>query len=274
MTELKITINNLTISYTDAGSKEAPVILFIHGFPFNKQMWRGQVDALKEDFRVIAYDVRGHGGSAIGDVDFSVDLFVSDLINLLDALKIEKVILCGLSMGGYIALRALEQHAHRFSALLLCDTQCVADSKEGKEKRMKAIESIQTHGVPMYAKASIMNLFAEESFKTRPDVIGAIQRVIQQTSADTLCRTLAALAQRNETCSRLEEIKIPTLILVGREDKITPVTAARFMHERIKNSTLTIIDHAGHLTNLENPADFNQELKRFVLSLNRKTDPS
>jgi 3-oxoadipate enol-lactonase len=269
--DLKLTINNYTVSYTDQGDKNAPTILFIHGFPFNKNMWAGQVDALKENFRVVAYDVRGHGGSDIGHVDFSIDLFVTDLINLMDALQIEKAILCGLSMGGYIALHALEQYPGRFEALILCDTQCMADTPEGKEKRMKAIESIKANGVALYAKASIINLFAEESFQTKQKEIAAIQKTIEQTSPETLCQTLMALAQRRETCTRLTEIKIPVLILVGREDKITPIAAAKLMDEKIKHSTLIIVEHAGHLTNLENPSDFNYQLKQFVYSFSKKT---
>jgi 3-oxoadipate enol-lactonase len=269
--DLKLTINNYTVSYTDVGDKNAPAILFIHGFPFNKNMWAGQVDALKGNFRVVAYDVRGHGGSDIGHVDFSIDLFVTDLINLMDTLQIEKAILCGLSMGGYIALHALEQYPGRFEALILCDTQCMADTPEGKEKRMKAIESIKTNGVALYAKASIINLFAEGSFQTKQKEIATIQKTIEQTSSETLCQTLMALAQRRETCTRLTEIKIPVLIIVGREDKITPVATAKLMNEKIKHSILIIIEHAGHLANLENPSDFNYQLKQFVYPFSKKT---
>jgi 3-oxoadipate enol-lactonase len=269
--DLTIHINKITVSYTDEGPKEAPTILFIHGFPFNKHMWQGQTDALNGDFRVITYDVRGHGQSEPGTVDFSIDLFVTDLVNLIDALKIEKVIVCGLSMGGYIALRALELYPNRFLALILCDTQCIADTPEGKEKRMKAIESVKTHGVPMYAKASLINLFAESSFETRKKEVEDIRQTIEQTSSETICRTLLALSQRRETCSRLSEIKIPTLILVGREDKITPISAARLMHDSIKHSVMVVIEHAGHVTNLENPSDFNYQLKQFVYPFAEKS---
>ena len=136
---------------------------------------------------------------------------------------------------------------------------------------MKAIDSIKTHGVDMYAKASIINLFTEESFQTRRSEIATIQKTIEQTSAEALCQTLLALSQRRETCSRLAEIKIPTLILVGREDKITPLAAARIMNEKIKHSIMIVIDHAGHLTNLENPPDFNYQLKQFVYPFSKKS---
>lgn len=116
---IKTFINNLMVSYTDNGSDEAPVIIFIHGFPLNKTMWDNQLNALKEDYRVISYDIRGHGDSEQGNEDFSIKLFVTDLLHLMDALKIEKASLCGLSMGGYIALNAIENHPGRFDAYYL-----------------------------------------------------------------------------------------------------------------------------------------------------------
>ena len=140
---IEITVNDLTVSYNDEGENGAPVIIFIHGFPFNKSMWDKQLKALKENYRVIAYDVRGHGNSDAGKGDFSIELFANDLLSFMDALKIDKAMLCGLSMGGYIALNAVEKYPDRFDALILSDTTCVADTPEAKEKRMKAIESIK-----------------------------------------------------------------------------------------------------------------------------------
>jgi pimeloyl-ACP methyl ester carboxylesterase len=185
----------------------------------------------------------------------------------MDALKIDKAILCGLSMGGYIALNAIEKYNERFDALILSDTQCIADTPEAKEKRIKAIESIRKTGVEKYAEESIKNLFAPESFTTRVKEIEDVREMIVKTSEQSLCSTLLALSVRKETCHMLSEIKVPVLIMVGNEDKITPPAAARFMHEKIKGSLLKIIDHAGHLTNLENPDEFNVQLKKFVESV-------
>src|SRR5688572_25422524 len=152
--KLQLVVNNITVGYTDEGPANSPAIVFIHGFPFNRLMWNHQVESLKDNFRVISYDVRGHGESLIGNEEFSVDLFVSDLIALMDQLKIEVAVLCGLSVGGYIALRAIEQYPARFLGLILSDTQCTADTPEGKEKRNKAIEGIKQTGVEPYADAS------------------------------------------------------------------------------------------------------------------------
>ncbi len=260
-------INNHLVSYTDAGKEGSPVIIFIHGFPFNRSMWNSQVESLEDNYHLITYDIRGHGSSDSGNEDFSIDLFVGDLIGFMDALKIDRAILCGLSMGGYIALNAADKYKDRFDALILADTQCIADTPEAKEKRMKAIESIRRDGVEKYAEESIKNLFAYDSFTTRLKEIEDVREMITKTPEQSLISTLLALSDRKETCNILTEIKVPVLIMVGKEDKLTPPAAAGFMHERINGSVLKIIDHAGHLSNLENPGAFNASLMVFIASV-------
>lgn len=261
---IKITVNNIAVSYTDEGLENAPVIIFIHGFPFNKEMWNRQLAALSESFRVIAYDVRGHGNSYSGTDDFSIELFVNDLLLLMDAIEIEKATLCGLSMGGYIALKAMENFPHRFDSLVLCDTSCAADSMEAKEKRMKAIEIILESGVEKFADDSIKNFFAPKSFITKKDVIAEVREIMVNTTEKSVIKTLLALSRRLETCSTLCKIKVPVLILVGEEDKITPPEAAQFMQNEIHGSVMSVIENAGHLSNLENPDQFNEQLIKFL----------
>lgn len=259
-----VKVNNLTISYNDEGPDDAPVIIFIHGFPFNKSMWGQQVDTLKGGYRTIAYDIRGHGNTESGNENISIDLFADDLVNLMDELNISKAILCGLSMGGYIALNAVEKYPKRFDGLILSNTQCTADTPEGKEKRMKTIQSIKESGVEKYAEESIKNLFLPASFNVKQKAVAAVKQMILNTSQQSLCSTLQALADRKETCSKLDEINIPVLIMVGKEDKITPPPTARMMHEKIHNSLMYILDHAGHLANIENQYEFNYQLRSFV----------
>lgn len=260
-------INSLSVSYSDEGDQGSPVIIFIHGFPFNKSMWNSQVESLKDSYRLITYDIRGHGKSDAGNEDFSIDLFVSDLIGLMDALKIDRAIVCGLSMGGYIALNAINKYKNRFDALILADTQCIADSPEAKEKRTQAIEGIRKNGVEKYAGESVKNLFASGSFITREKEVADVREMILKTSEQSLCSTLQALSVRKETCHILSEIKVPVLIMVGKEDKLTPPAAAMVLYEKIKGSLLRIIDNAGHVSNLENPEEFNLQLKNFVASV-------
>jgi len=128
---LPIVINNVTLSYNDVGEGEIPVI-FLHGFPFDKSMWKNQLDSLKFSHRTIAFDIRGFGKSPDENTPLSIDLFSEDLIAFMDKLNIKKAIICGLSMGGYIALNAIKRFPERFTALILCDTQCIADTVEVK----------------------------------------------------------------------------------------------------------------------------------------------
>lgn len=271
---IKVVLDNLIVSYTDYGPDDSPVLIFIHGFPLNKTMWNPQIDSLKENYRVITYDIRGHGDSDIGEEAFSIDLFVTDLISLMDKLNINKAAICGLSMGGYIALNAILKFPERFEALVLCDTTCISDSPETKEKRSKAIESIKKDGVEKYAHESVKNLFAPESLITKRAEVDLVKQMIVNTSENSLCSTLVALAARQETCSNLNEIRVPVLILVGEEDKIAPPDAARNMDKGIKNSRLHIIGHAGHLSNFEQPEEFNNELVKFFETIYKKPESS
>ncbi len=261
---IEVTVNDLTVSYNDLGPEDAPVIIFIHGFPFNKSMWKQQMEALKSSYRTIAYDVRGHGNTEIGDKKFSIDLFADDLVDMMDKLNLDTAILCGLSMGGYIALNAVEKYPDRFEALILSNTQCTADTPEGIEKRIKTIQSIKETGVEKYADESIKNLFLPASLNVKQKAVAAVKQMIINTSQQSLCSTLLALAERKETCTNLDEINIPVLVMVGKEDKITPPPTALMMHEKIHDSRMYVLDHAGHLANIENQYEFNYQLRAFV----------
>lgn len=259
-----IQVNGTDVSYLDEGLPEKPPIIFIHGFPFNKEMWSKQLIALKDTYHCIAYDVRGHGYSEAGEGEFSVNQFADDLISFMDVLKIKKAIVVGLSMGGYIVLNAIRKHPNRITGLVLCDTQCAADTQEGRDKRKKTIAFIQKNGLSVYAEESLKNLFAPASFQTRKEEVTFIHNTILKTPAENICRTLQALANRQETCSSLININVPVSIVVGSEDKITPPAVALKMQELINGSELHIIDGAGHLSNLENPEQFNTHLKSFL----------
>ncbi|MEJ2501584.1 MAG: alpha/beta fold hydrolase, partial [Campylobacterales bacterium] len=264
---MKTTVNGIDIKYDDVGPADAPALIFIHGFPLNRTMWQPQMEALKGRYRLIAYDLRGHGESSLGEEDFTMERFVQDLLGLMEALRIEKATLCALSMGGYIALNAAESHPERFNALVLCDTQCSADTPEGKAKRNTAIKAVQRDGVEPFAEGLLGKLFAPGSFETNPQAVAAAREMITATSALSLERSLRAMRERDETCSKLPSITVPVLVVVGEADKISPPESARYLHENIEHSRLAVIKNAGHLSNLENPDAFNDALKSFLDTL-------
>ncbi len=260
---MKVRLNNITINYTERGVPQGLPVVFIHGFPFNHTMWEPQMKALPNHIRAITYDVRGHGESDVADGQYTLEFFVDDLIALLDHLVIEQAVLCGLSMGGYIALRAIERHPDRIKALVLCDTRSEDDPNEGKVKRSATIKSVKTDGLPAFAEGFVKAIFSEQTFRDNPHAIEAIKHAIKGNSSIGICGTLLALACRTNTTEFLPQINVPTLILVGEQDKLTPPSASRAMHEAIQGSDLQIISHAAHMSNLENPSEFNKHLIEF-----------
>ncbi|MDP1677135.1 MAG: alpha/beta fold hydrolase [Bacteroidota bacterium] len=264
---MKATINNCLTRYIDVGSPNAIPIIFIHGFPFSHKMWNfpgGQIDVLSSTNRVIAYDIRGHGESEVGTGHYSIELFVDDLFALMDHLHIPKAIICGLSMGGYIALRAVERNPERILGLVLCDTRSEADGNEAKIRRANGIKFIQTNGMKFYAQDYVKIVFAPSSFESHPESIKLIQSVVERTASTSIFGTLLALAARTDTTSSLPNITCPTLILVGEKDNLTPINASQAMNKVIPGSTIVIIPNAGHISNMENPSEFNKYLVEFV----------
>jgi 3-oxoadipate enol-lactonase len=263
---LTIPVNNFHLSYDDVG--EGVPVIFLHGYPFDKTMWQGQLDALESSYRLIACDIRGFGKSTDEKSSLSIDLFAEDLIAFMDKLNIDKAIVCGLSMGGFIALNAHQRFPDRFVALILCDTQCIADTSEVKEKRYKTIDEITVNGATDFNEAFIKSVFHKDSLSDKKELVEKLRNVVFSNSEHIITMGLTALAGRSETCSTLKGINIPTLIICGREDEVTPLAQSEFMNTTIKGSILHVIDKAGHVSNLEQTDEFNKHLLDFLTVLN------
>lgn len=259
-------VNDYKIAYDDVGEGNVPII-FLHGFPFDKTMWLGQLDFLKLSYRLIACDIRGFGLSADENTPLSIDLFGDDLIAFMDTLHLDKAIVCGLSIGGFIALNAHKRFPGRFEALILCNTKCTADSPEAKAKRYKDIDVIRAHGIIDFTEEFISHVFCKDSLADKKELVDQLKSVVLSNPPNMICKGLAAIAERPETCSTLNDINIPTLIISGREDEVTPLADSEFMHQHIKESLLHVIDHAGHVSNLEQPLEFNRHLSYFLAGL-------
>jgi len=264
---LTLPLNDFHLSYDDIGEGTTPVIC-LHGYPFNKTMWHDQLNFLQSSNRIIAYDIRGFGKSTDESTPLNIDLFSDDLIAFMDHLHIEKAVICGLSMGGFIALNALKRFSDRFVALILCDTQCIADTVEVKEKRYETIDEINLNGVANFNAGFIKSVFHQDSLSNKKDLVEQLSSVVFANSPHIITMGLRALAERTETCSFLNEITLPTLIICGREDKVTPLDQSEFMNAAIKGSILHVIDNAGHVSNLEHPYEFNKQLFHFLAHLN------
>ncbi len=264
---MKASIQGTGIDYTIEGPRTGIPVIFIHGFPFDRNIWKPQTEVLKNRFYTISYDIRGFGASDLGDGQYTVELFVDDLIGLLDHLKIGRGVLVGLSMGGYIALRAAERNPERVRGLVLCDTRSEADSNEGKIRRADQARNLKQEGTKEFARTFVGGLFYEKTFAEKPEIVESIRTTIERTSPLSIAGTLIALAGRTDTTPALYNIRVPTLILVGRHDGLTPVSASTAMREKIPGAEMHIIPHAAHLSNLENPEEFNLHLLNFLNKL-------
>jgi pimeloyl-ACP methyl ester carboxylesterase len=261
---MKTIINDIAVNYIEHGSSQGLPVVFIHGFPFSHKMWEPQMRELPNNIHAIAYDVRGHGSGDVGDGQFTLELFVDDLIVLLDHLGIEKAILCGLSMGGYIALRAIERHPNRIKGLVLCDTKSESDTNDEKIKRTSSIKTVKSAGVSAFAEDFVKAVFWEKTFENNTEAIEFTKKLVRENSTLGICGTLLALAARTDTTQSFSSINVPTCIIVGEHDKLTPPPVAQAMHKAIAGSELHILSNAGHMSNLENTKDFNENLVAFL----------
>jgi pimeloyl-ACP methyl ester carboxylesterase len=264
MKKTKIIINDVAVNYIEYRPSQGLPVIFIHGFPFSHKMWEPQMRELPNDIHAITYDVRGHGSSDVGDGQFTIELFVDDLIALLDHLGLEKAVLCGLSMGGYIALRAIERHPNRIKGLVLCDTKSEPDLNEEKIKRTSSIKAAKSAGVSAFADNFVKAVFWPKTFENNPEAVEFIKDLIRANSLLGICGTLLALASRTDTTQSLSSINVPTCIIVGEYDLLTTPSCAQRMHKAISGSELHILSNAGHMSNLENTKDFNENLITFL----------
>ncbi len=259
-------VDSLDVGYDDVGSGRGVPLLLVHAFPLNRTMWAPQVSALVERCRCVAADLRGFGASSVMP-PYSMEQYADDLAHLLDALHLEKVVLCGISMGGYVGFAFWRRHKQRVRALVLADTRASADSDEALTRRRHLIQLARTEGAIAVANLQIPSMIGKTSREKQPDTYDAVHRMMAQAPADGIVGALEAMMVRPDSTAALATIDVPTLIVVGEEDAITPVKDARAMHERIPGSRLEVIAQAGHLTSVERPAAFNHLLTEFLGAL-------
>lgn len=254
-------INNNKIFYYDSETKNKPVLLLLHAFPLNHKMWLHQSKVLKNDFRIIAPDFRGFGQSIANNYDFSMDLFADDVYLLLNHLEIKNANILGLSMGGYVSFRLFEKHPEIFSTLILSSTRAEEDTDEGKRLRSITIQNILTNGLKDFTTGFINNMFTKNANNL---LLNEVSDLILANNKETICATLKALANRPDSTYLLKKISVPTCIIVGKEDKVTPISCSEFLHKNINNSKLEIIQNASHLCNIEKSEEFNRIIYNFL----------
>jgi pimeloyl-ACP methyl ester carboxylesterase len=257
-------VNGVTISFDDAGV--GPAFVLVHGHPFDRSMWRPQVSALTADgYRVVTADLRGYGRSTVVPGLTTLETFARDTFALLDHLRIDDpVVLGGLSMGGQIVMECYRLFPERIAGLLLADTFPQGETPEGHAHRNRVADQLLAEGMTGYATQNLPKMIAAYNVTAKPDVAGHVRTMMLNTPPEGAAAALRGRAERQDYQKLLTTVSVPTLIVVGRDDEFTPVADAELMHRLIPGSMLTVVDGAGHLPNLEQPAAFNAALHTYL----------
>jgi pimeloyl-ACP methyl ester carboxylesterase len=257
----------MDLAYADQGP--GPVVVLLHGFPLSGAMWQEQLSGIGSIYRVIAPDLRGHGESPVPEGIYTMDAMADDVVELLETLEISgPVVIGGLSMGGYVALSIAARYPTRVRALMLMDTRAGADTPEaaqGREATAKAV--VAADSAQPVVDAMLPRLFCKMTLEQRPERVEPMKAVMEKMSPQGIAGALRGMAVRPDRRGELPKIAVPTLVLVGEEDVITPPSEAKAMVAAIPHARLEVVPEGGHLAPYENPSVANAAILRFLKSL-------
>lgn len=254
------------LQYDDAG--DGPPLLLLHGFPHDRSLWAQQRASLSA--RVIVPDLPGFGDSPLSVATPSMDAYADAVVDLLDTLGIHRAVIGGLSMGGYIAMAIWRRYPDRVSGLVLCDTKATADGEPAREAREAAMKAIAREGVPAFAEAQLAKMVGTTTHGTRPPIVDLLRAMMRRQTAAGMTWALAALRDRPDSRATLGSITVPTLVIVGDEDVLTPLADAQAMMDLLPAAAsprLEIITGAGHASCVERPAAVTLAISDFLASL-------
>jgi pimeloyl-ACP methyl ester carboxylesterase len=256
------------LRYDDAG--KGPAIVLLHGYPFDRSMWREQIEFLStRGFRVVAPDLPGMGETKTSAQITPMEEMARDVTALMDKLAIEFAVICGLSMGGYVAFDFVHLFPTRVRGLVLAGTRAPADNEQERQVREQQVQTMLRAGMVPISIATLPKLLAPKTLGEKPDVVKRVRHMIVWSDPCGAAAAQRGMAARRGYTEDLPNIAVPTLIIVGREDPIRPVADSSYMRDRIRQSGLEIIEDAAHMTNMEQPEKFNQILLEFLTGLNR-----
>ena len=270
-----IRINNCILYYETGGSDQNPPVVLLHAFPLDHNVWRPQAEELSKEYWVITPDFRGHGQSEATDESYSMDLLASDVKDLVENLGVKNIVLGGISMGGYVAFAYRRLFPEDIQALILVDTKAEADTPQARLGRMEMAGLVVRKGVASFADRMLPRLFSKPNVETNPSIVKDARRTIEAMSPIGIIGGLKGLADRSDSTPLLDEIRVPTLIIVGENDELTTVDDAKRMASRIVGSKLVIVPNAGHISTLEQPEKVTNTIRAFLrgIQLQQRASP-
>lgn len=260
-------LHYIRMGYDDDGAG-LPVV-FLHGFLLDRTLWTHQRLALMSRVRCIVPDLRGCGDSSVHG-PYSMDQYADDVIELLNWLEIDRAVICGLSMGGYVAMAMWRRHPERIAGLVLCDTRATAESAAAREERTRRIALAEAEGAPAVAERQLPGLVGKTSRERSPEVVAGLYAMMARQPVEGIVGALQAMRDRPDSRQTLASITVPTLVIVGEEDVLTPVAEAQAMVDLLPTATaprLERIPLAGHASCVERPAAVSFAIAEFLSSL-------
>ena len=236
-------------------------IVFLHAFPLNSSMWDAQIAALGSR-KTLAPDFPGFGERPVADA--SLEEFARAVLGDMDAAGIDKAVVVGLSMGGYVAFRLHSLAPERIAGLVLADTRAVADDDAGKAKRTDQAARARNEGLGWLEEAMLPALLGETTRREKPDVVAKVSQLMSQANPEGVARALEAMRERPDSTLDLSTIRVPTHVIVGDEDTLTPVNESGRICAEVEGARLSLIPGSGHLSNLEAPETFNEVMLSFL----------
>jgi 3-oxoadipate enol-lactonase len=257
-------LDDLEIGYDDGGS--GMPVLFVHGFPHDRTLWTPQLQGMTAQARVLAVDLRGFGETSVAP-PYSMDQYADDLVGFMDTLHLERAVVAGLSMGGYVAFAMWRRHPTRIRGLVLVNTRAGADSDEARQKRRSLMTLAREQGSAAIADSTLTGMLGKTTRARRPDIVNEVHRMISSAPTEGVIGALQAMIDRPDSSETLRTIDVPVLVVTGDEDAIIPIEDVQSMQAAIRGSSLEVIAGAGHLSNLERPAAFNHVVSEFLAKL-------
>lgn len=245
-------------------------MVFLHAFPLGAEQWLPQLARVAPGWRFIAPDLRGFGGSSgVAEGGMTMESYADDVLTLMAHLDVPEAVVTGLSMGGYVALAMVKKAPKRVSGLVLADTRPGADSVEARAGRDRMLTVLAERGVAGVADELLPKILGATTRREQPDLVDAVRRLMVSNHPDGVGAAIEAMKERPDSTPVLSTIGCPTVLIVGVEDVVTPVAESEAMHQAIPGSRLVVLPHAGHLSNLENAAEFTVEITSGVFSRRR-----
>ena len=258
--------DSINLAYDDSGLGRP--ILLIHGFPLCRAMWKPQMEPLsRAGFRVITPDLRGFGESPVGTTSVTMDLYADDLVRLLDRLEIDRAIIGGMSMGGYVLLNLLERFSDRVAHPLFLVTRAAADDSTGKEKRNHLIREVAGGHPDKVAEAFESVLFGPKTAFNRPELVAEVRTWMRGTDPAGLTGGLQAMRDRRDYVGLLPGFPQKALVVGAEYDLAVPVEHSRLLDRGLPDSRFCLVSGAGHMANMEQPEAFNRCLLDFLREL-------